>query len=49
MTHGWEIAQLGHGVDAVIDAGDCGTEPTTVIDFSGQTRDRAPQGQHVRF
>jgi tRNA threonylcarbamoyl adenosine modification protein (Sua5/YciO/YrdC/YwlC family) len=35
MTQGWEIAdQLGHLVDAVIDSGDCGTEPTTVIDFS---------------
>jgi tRNA A37 threonylcarbamoyladenosine synthetase subunit TsaC/SUA5/YrdC len=35
MTHGWEIAeQLGHVLDAVIDSGDCGTEPTTVIDFS---------------
>jgi tRNA threonylcarbamoyl adenosine modification protein (Sua5/YciO/YrdC/YwlC family) len=35
MTQGWEIAdQLGHLVEAVIDSGDCGTEPTTVIDFS---------------
>jgi tRNA threonylcarbamoyl adenosine modification protein (Sua5/YciO/YrdC/YwlC family) len=35
LTQGWEIAdQLGHVVDAVIDSGDCGTEPTTVIDFS---------------
>src|SRR6266496_4784028 len=35
MTQGWEIAeQLEHAVDAVIDSGDCGTEPTTVIDFS---------------
>jgi tRNA threonylcarbamoyl adenosine modification protein (Sua5/YciO/YrdC/YwlC family) len=35
MTQGWEIAeQIGHDVDAVIDSGDCGTEPTTVIDFS---------------
>ena len=35
MTDGWIIAdQLGHAVDAVIDSGDCGTEPTTVIDFS---------------
>jgi tRNA A37 threonylcarbamoyladenosine synthetase subunit TsaC/SUA5/YrdC len=23
-------------LDAVIDSGDCGTEPTTVIDFSGE-------------
>jgi tRNA threonylcarbamoyl adenosine modification protein (Sua5/YciO/YrdC/YwlC family) len=36
MTAGWEIAdQLGAALDAVIDCGDCGTEPTTVIDFSG--------------
>jgi tRNA threonylcarbamoyl adenosine modification protein (Sua5/YciO/YrdC/YwlC family) len=36
LTQGWEIEdQLGHAVDAVIDSGDCGTEPTTVIDFSG--------------
>ena len=35
MTQGWEIAEeLEHTVDAVIDSGDCGTEPTTVIDFS---------------
>jgi tRNA threonylcarbamoyl adenosine modification protein (Sua5/YciO/YrdC/YwlC family) len=35
MTQGWQIAdQLDHALDAVIDSGDCGTEPTTVIDFS---------------
>jgi len=35
MTQGWEISEeLGQAVDAVIDSGDCGTEPTTVIDFS---------------
>jgi tRNA threonylcarbamoyl adenosine modification protein (Sua5/YciO/YrdC/YwlC family) len=35
MTQGWEIAEeLGTAVDAVLDSGDCGTEPTTVIDFS---------------
>ena len=38
MTQGWEIAdQLGPAVDAVVDSGDCGTEPTTVIDFSGDS------------
>jgi tRNA threonylcarbamoyl adenosine modification protein (Sua5/YciO/YrdC/YwlC family) len=37
MTQGWQISdQLGQAVDAVIDSGDCGTEPTTVIDFSGE-------------
>jgi tRNA threonylcarbamoyl adenosine modification protein (Sua5/YciO/YrdC/YwlC family) len=36
MTQGWEInEELGNVVDAVIDSGDCGTEPTTVVDFSG--------------
>lgn len=35
MTQGWEIKErLDHLVDAVIDSGECGTEPTTVIDFS---------------
>jgi len=35
MTQGWEIKEsLDHVVDAVIDSGDCGTEPTTVIDYS---------------
>jgi tRNA threonylcarbamoyl adenosine modification protein (Sua5/YciO/YrdC/YwlC family) len=36
MTQGWEInEELGNVLDAVIDSGDCGLEPTTVIDFSG--------------
>src|SRR6201999_2951474 len=35
MTQGWEInEELGAVLDAVVDSGDCGTEPTTVIDFS---------------
>ncbi|MFX4295044.1 L-threonylcarbamoyladenylate synthase [Streptomyces bohaiensis] len=36
LTQGWEIKdRLDHVVDAVIDSGeDCGTEPTTVVDFS---------------
>lgn len=35
MTQGWEIKErLDDQVDAVIDSGDCGAEPTTVIDFS---------------
>jgi tRNA threonylcarbamoyl adenosine modification protein (Sua5/YciO/YrdC/YwlC family) len=35
MTQGWEIKErLDHLLDAVIDAGDCGTEPTTVVDLS---------------
>ncbi|MET8283454.1 L-threonylcarbamoyladenylate synthase [Micromonospora sp. NPDC005174] len=36
MTQGWEIKErLDHQVDAVLDAGECGMEPTTVIDLSG--------------
>jgi tRNA threonylcarbamoyl adenosine modification protein (Sua5/YciO/YrdC/YwlC family) len=35
MTDGWLIKdELDHLVDAVIDAGDCGVEPTTVVDWS---------------
>ncbi|HXC85273.1 MAG TPA: L-threonylcarbamoyladenylate synthase [Trebonia sp.] len=35
MTQGWQIAgELDHALDAIIDSGDCGTDPTTVIDFS---------------
>jgi tRNA threonylcarbamoyl adenosine modification protein (Sua5/YciO/YrdC/YwlC family) len=35
LTQGWEIKErLDHAIDAVIDSGDCGTVPTTVVDFS---------------
>lgn len=35
MTEGWLVKEeLDHAVDAVIDSGECGTEPTTVVDFS---------------
>ncbi|MFF9768642.1 L-threonylcarbamoyladenylate synthase [Streptomyces sp. NPDC053086] len=35
LTQGWEIKdRLDHAVDAVVDSGECGTEPTTVVDFS---------------
>ncbi|AXG13360.1 L-threonylcarbamoyladenylate synthase [Intrasporangium calvum] len=35
MTDGWAIKErLDHVVDAVIDSGECGLEPTTVVDFS---------------
>jgi tRNA threonylcarbamoyl adenosine modification protein (Sua5/YciO/YrdC/YwlC family) len=40
MTEGWVVKdELDHQVDAVIDVGECGTEPTTVVDFS----DGAPE------
>lgn len=36
MTQGWEIKErLDHVVDAVIDSGECGVDPTTVVDLSG--------------
>jgi tRNA threonylcarbamoyl adenosine modification protein (Sua5/YciO/YrdC/YwlC family) len=35
LTSGAEIAaRLEHEVDAILDGGDCGTEPTTVVDLS---------------
>jgi tRNA threonylcarbamoyl adenosine modification protein (Sua5/YciO/YrdC/YwlC family) len=35
MTDGWEIKdRLDHVVDAVIDSGECGLEPTTVVDYT---------------
>ena len=35
MTDGWQIKEeLDHVVDAVLDSGDCGTVPTTVVDWS---------------
>ena len=38
LTDGWEIKErLEHQVDAVIDSGESGLEPTTVIDFSSGT------------
>lgn len=35
VTDGWQIKEeLDHVLDAVLDAGDCGSEPTTVVDWS---------------
>jgi tRNA A37 threonylcarbamoyladenosine synthetase subunit TsaC/SUA5/YrdC len=35
LMDGWTIADdLGHLVDAVLDSGDCGLGPTTIVDFS---------------
>lgn len=35
LTDGWEIKErLDHLVDAVVDAGECGREPSTVVDWS---------------
>ncbi|MFG1603313.1 L-threonylcarbamoyladenylate synthase [Actinoplanes sp. NPDC049265] len=52
MTQGWEIKEaLDHQVDAVVDSGECGTEPTTVIDFSDGEAEvlRAGAGDTTRF
>lgn len=36
LTEGWLIKEeLDNQIDAVLDSGDCGTEPTTVINLSG--------------
>ncbi|CCI53140.1 L-threonylcarbamoyladenylate synthase [Nostocoides jenkinsii] len=35
MTEGWLVKEeLDHQVDVVLDSGECGSEPTTVIDYS---------------
>jgi tRNA threonylcarbamoyl adenosine modification protein (Sua5/YciO/YrdC/YwlC family) len=35
LTDGWQIKErLDHQLDAVVDAGECGEVPTTVIDYS---------------
>lgn len=52
MTQGWEIKErLDHAVDAVIDSGDCGTEPTTVVDLSEGEPEvvRVGAGEVARF
>ena len=52
MTNGWEIKErLDHQVDAVIDSGDCGLDPTTVIDLSGPEPEvvRVGAGDPSRF
>ena len=52
LTDGWEIKErLDHVVDAVVDSGECGTVPTTVIDFSGGEPEvvRRGAGDPARF
>ncbi|MFB7946149.1 L-threonylcarbamoyladenylate synthase [Kitasatospora phosalacinea] len=52
MTQGWEIKErLDHVLDAVVDSGDCGTVPTTVVDFSDGTAEivRHGAGDPERF
>ncbi|MBQ1001740.1 L-threonylcarbamoyladenylate synthase [Streptomyces nigra] len=52
LTQGWEIKdRLDHVLDGVVDSGECGTEPTTVIDFSSGEAEvvRAGAGDTSRF
>lgn len=37
MTDGREIVErIGHAIDLVLDAGNCGIEPSTIVDLSGE-------------
>ena len=52
MTQGWEIKdRLDHLVNGVLDSGDCGLEPTTVVDLSGDAPEvlRVGAGDPARF
>ncbi len=52
MTDGWQIKEtLDHAIDAVVDAGDCGKEPSTVVDWSQQVPQvvRVGAGDPARF
>ncbi|MBK9740360.1 MAG: threonylcarbamoyl-AMP synthase [Actinobacteria bacterium] len=52
MTQGWEIKdRLDNLIDAVVDAGECGVEPTTVVDLSGPEPEilRVGSGDPTRF
>ncbi len=43
-VHGWEIKEdLDHLLDAVIDAGECGSQPSTVVDWT----DDLPEVQRI--
>jgi len=48
MTDGWSIQEeLGHTLDAVLDGGFSGYEPTTIIDFTDDEPVLVRQGQGV--
>lgn len=50
LTQGWEIKErLDHQLDAVLDSGECGTEPTTVIDLSGDEPEMVREGAGQGF
>ena len=45
LIDGWQIKEtLDHQIDAVIDCGECGPEPTTVIDFRSSTPEVVRRG-----
>lgn len=45
LNEGWQIKEaLDYVLDAVIEAGDCGVEPTTVIDYSSGVPEVAREG-----
>lgn len=45
MTDGWQVnEELGHQLDAVLDSGDAGLTPTTVVDLTGDEPEIIRQG-----
>lgn len=52
LTEGWTVKEeLDHAVDAVLDSGDCGQGPTTVVDLTGDVPEiiRAGAGDPTPF
>jgi tRNA threonylcarbamoyl adenosine modification protein (Sua5/YciO/YrdC/YwlC family) len=52
MTEGWQIKEeLDNQLDAVVDSGDCGLDPTTVVDFTDGYPDvvRVGAGDPIMF
>ncbi len=52
MTDGWQIKEeLDHVIDAVLDSGECGKQPSTVVDWSGDHPEivRVGAGDPSRF
>ncbi len=52
LTDGWQIKErLDHEVDAVVDSGECGAVPTTVVDYSEDVPEvvRVGAGDPARF
>ncbi|WP_168582959.1 L-threonylcarbamoyladenylate synthase [Gephyromycinifex aptenodytis] len=52
LVDGWVVKdELDHAVDIIVDTGECGTEPTTVVDLSGDEAEilRYGAGDASRF